>query len=410
MSKNINRLALATSSLLAAAALVACGGSGGGSTEQPPVQMGTLKASLTDAPACGFDQVNVTVSKVRVHQSANAEPTASGWADITLSPARKINLLNLTNGALEELGQTPLAVGSYTQVRLVLEPNAGNALANTVVVSGTTLEKALDTPSAVQSGIKLNAQFDVAAGQRTDLVMDFDACKSVVTKGNGNYALKPVVKVIPTVLNGISGFVNLSQLASGVMVSAQQNGVVIASTVPSATTGEFYLARLAPGNYDVVLTGNGMAASVIGAVPVATATSTTVLNTAAAPIALSTTTLPGSISGNIVLSPASTIEAGYASAKQTFAGGRTVTIKYAGADLLTGAYTINNLPVTAPMYATYSAATPLSFTAATTVAPGVGKYTMSASANGYTTQTLVNPVDILVANATNVNFTLTAAP
>jgi hypothetical protein len=142
-----------------------------------------LKVSLTDAPSGGFDEVNVTVSKVRVHQSASASENDAGWTDITLSPARKINLLNLTNGALEELGETPLAAGHYTQLRLVLVPNSGVPFANSVVLSGTTTEIALDTPSGVQSGIKLINQFDVAAGQRVDLVLDFDASKSVVKAG-----------------------------------------------------------------------------------------------------------------------------------------------------------------------------------------------------------------------------------
>ncbi len=66
----------------------------------------------------------------------------------------------------------------------------------------------LDTPSAVQSGIKLIHQFTVGSGQRVDLLLDFDACKSIVKTGNGKYKLKPVIKVIPIVLNGIEGFVD----------------------------------------------------------------------------------------------------------------------------------------------------------------------------------------------------------
>jgi len=58
------------------------GGDGGGTTAQP----GTLGVSLTDAPACGFDEVNITVSKVRVHQSGSADDKAAGWTDITLDP------------------------------------------------------------------------------------------------------------------------------------------------------------------------------------------------------------------------------------------------------------------------------------------------------------------------------------
>ena len=91
------RIGLFASSAIAAAALVACGG--GSSTPAPG--MGTLAVSMTDAPACGFDAVNVTVNKIRVNQSATASDTDGGWTDITLSPAKKINLLNLTNGALE---------------------------------------------------------------------------------------------------------------------------------------------------------------------------------------------------------------------------------------------------------------------------------------------------------------------
>ena len=134
--------------LLLTVVVAGCGSGGGGTTAQP----GTLGVSLTDAPACGFEAVNVTVSKVRVHQSDNASENAAGWTDITLSPPRKINLLDLNdptqpNFALESLGETPLPAGHYTQLRLVLDRNTGQSLANSVVLKNTTAEIALDTPS-----------------------------------------------------------------------------------------------------------------------------------------------------------------------------------------------------------------------------------------------------------------------
>jgi hypothetical protein len=408
MNAQISRLSLLASTAIAAAVLVACGGgggggySGGGST--PATTAGTLTVSMTDAPSCGFDAVNITVSKVRVNASAGASDTDAGWTDITLSPAKKINLLNLTNGVLDALGSTPLAAGHYTQLRLVLDGNTGTGLANSVVPTGSTKEVSLDTPSAVTSGIKLNNEFDVAAGQKVDLVLDFDACKSVLTKGNGKYALKPVVKVIPTAINGINGFVAPALTASGVTISAQQNGNIVAATTPNATTGEFSLARLAPGNYDVVVTAADHTASVIGAVPVASTTSTVALSTAAAPITLATGTM-ASISGVVTMTPPSTTEAAYVAAKQSFAAGPTVTIRYKGADLTTGAYTIDKLPKEAPSYAAYSATLPLVFTPATTVTPGVGKYKVDASATGYTSKSQVS-VDVTVAPVPAVNFAL----
>ena len=51
-----------------AALIAACGGGGGTPT-------GTMRLSLTDSPACGYDNVFVTVEKVRVHQSGGAATT-----------------------------------------------------------------------------------------------------------------------------------------------------------------------------------------------------------------------------------------------------------------------------------------------------------------------------------------------
>jgi hypothetical protein len=81
--------------------------------------------------------------------------TARGWTEINFNPARKINPLDLNNGVLESLGEMPIGAGQYTQVRLVLVPNSGGNVANSVVLSGAIAEIPVATPSAVQSGIKL---------------------------------------------------------------------------------------------------------------------------------------------------------------------------------------------------------------------------------------------------------------
>lgn len=176
------------------------------SSGAPIVAMGTLRLALTDAPACGFDKVFVTVTKVRVHQSSSAGEGEAGWSEFVIDPGKRLDLLKLTNGVLEELGQKSLPAGKYQQLRLVLAENGSTApFANAVVPTGSTAEVALSTPSAEQSGLKLQANMDVIASQTADFVIDFDACKSIVTtggNGNGNgsssagkYLLKPVLTV-----------------------------------------------------------------------------------------------------------------------------------------------------------------------------------------------------------------------
>jgi hypothetical protein len=387
---------------IVAALLAGCGGGGdSGGSMPPPSTAATVVVSLTDAPACGFDAVNVTVSKVRIHASGSASDTDSGWTDITINPAKKLNLLNLSNGVLETLGQASLAPGHYSQLRLVLDSAAG---ASTVVATGSTTESALDTPSGLASGIKLVHEFDVAAGQRADVVMDFDACKSIVSKGNGRFLLKPVLKVLPSTLNGITGFISPNTLTNHMMVSAQQGGAIIASTTPNPSTGEFTLARLQTGNYNVVITGDDKAATVVGTVPVPTASTMVQLSTQAAPLVLQASA-SGTISGKVTLQPASSTEPPYVMASQTIAGGPSFALNYVAGDLDTGAYSLGKLPRAAPQYVVYSSVLPLKFNAAT-VTPGNGKYVLDAFANGYVGKN--NPsVDINSGDQTAINVTLT---
>jgi hypothetical protein len=374
--------------------LTACGGGGGsyGSSTPPPAQMGTLKVGLTDAPSCGFDQVNVTVAKVRVNQSSAASDTDAGWTDITLSPARKINLLALSNGALDALGQAPLTAGHYSQLRLVLSANSSaSPMSNSVVPTGGH-ETAIDTPSATQSGIKLTHEFDVAAGAVVDLTLDFDACKSIVSRGNGSYLLKPVVNVVPMVISGsIAGFVDPAVVSSHAVVSAQQNGVVVKSTVPDAT-GAFSLSPVTAGSYTVVVTADGRASDVVSGVPV-TAAATTTLSTTASPILMAMST-SNTVSGVVL---PFTAEAGL-TVTQTVATGQTVVIGSQAAVTATGAYSFN-LPVAPPMLGAYGTL-PVVLTAQTAAA---GKYQLAAAATGFTAQ----KVDIDNSAAAVVkNFTL----
>lgn len=362
---------------------------------------GTLQVSLTDAPACGFDKVNVTVSKIRVHQSSSAGDTDSGWQEIALNPARKIDLLSLSNGVLQDLGQTPLPAGHYTQLRLVLAANGAAGMpANSVVPTGTTDEIAIDTPSAIQSGIKLIHEFDVAANTTADLVLDFNACKSIVAKGNGSYLLKPVISVTPKLVSGgITGYI--APGTSKAVVTAQQNGIVIKATAPDATTGAFTLSPLPPSttNYVVVLTADGRTTAAISGVPVVVG-SNTPISTSAAPISL-TTSATHTVSGTITSATQASPQ-GLATATQTFAaGGPKIEVTYNAADLTTNAYALS-LPLAAPLLGNFGTGVlPITFAADTSIA---GKYSIEASADAYTTQS----VSADIGNADVVkNFVMT---
>jgi hypothetical protein len=383
------RKAWAAATLAAGVALLqACGGSDSSS------DMGTVHFSLTDAPSC-YDAVNVTVQKVRIHQSGSAAETDGGWSEVVLSPAKRINLVNLTNGVLEELGQASVPAGTYTQLRLVLAENDSTTpMANSVVPLGGGTEVALDAPSSQQSGLKLQTHITVAAGTVADYALDFDACKSVVTRGaSGQFNLKPVIAVLPIISAAgqkVEGYVATGIAVGTTSVSLQSAGVVARSTVPDAA-GKFVLSPVPEGTYDLVVSAQGRVTAVMTGVPV-TSSAVTKTNPSTAPIDPAASTVR-TASGAASLTGSSTIPDATVGAVQALTGGPTIELAARPVDAATGAYSFS-LPIGAPAKAAYAAgATTLTFTSDASVA---AKYTLAASAPGKTT--LTRAIDLTAAD------------
>src|SRR6185369_14004795 len=66
-------------------------------------------------------------------------------------------------------------------------------------------------PSGVQTGVKVNVDYDISANQVTTILLDFNVCKSLNKLGNGNYQLQPVIPAVVKVLSGtVTGHVALN--------------------------------------------------------------------------------------------------------------------------------------------------------------------------------------------------------
>lgn len=372
---------------LAAAALLSACGDGGAGGSGGAAGVGTLSLALTDAPACGYSEVFVTVERVRVHRSTSAEPEDAGWSEVVLPAPQRVDLLALTNGTLLPLGQVELPAAAYTQMRLVLSPNTAAApLANAVTpIGGATV--ALTTPSAARSGLKMNVNLEVPAGKVADFAIDFDACKSLVRAGNsGKVLLKPVLRVIPMVSAAgqrVVGYVDPQLASAGTTVSVQSAGVPVRATPPEPT-GRFVLYPVPAGRYDLVVTAPGRVNAVMTDVPV-TDTSTTVVGNINLRINPPASSLNPQVSGVITVRGSTADTAGAVRALQVLTGGPTVEAGHAAADDVTGAYALT-LPADAPVRANYAAgATNFGFVPD---AAAAGRVRLEASAPGFAPQTL----------------------
>ena len=75
---------------------------------------------------------------------------------------------------------------------IALAANGSGTPANSVVPTDG-VETALEIPGSVQGGISVAYAFSVSEDKVTDVLFDFDACRSVVSSGSSSYVLKPAV-------------------------------------------------------------------------------------------------------------------------------------------------------------------------------------------------------------------------
>jgi Domain of unknown function (DUF4382) len=372
--------------------LVGCGG-GSDSSSDTGSGMGTLRLSLTDAPACGYDNVFVTVERVRVHKSGTAGDNDAGWSEVALPTPQRIDLLTLTNGTLLPLGQTELPAGTYTQMRLVLGSTTppgwpAGTLANSIKPTGAG-ETALTTPSGQQSGLKMNVDIVVPAGQVADFAIDFNACKSFVKAGNsGKYLLKPVLSVIPILSPAgqrIVGFVDPSLVNAGTTVSAQFAGAPAHATQPD-TTGRFVLYPVPPGTYDLVITASGRVNAVMTGVPVGDA-STTVIGSDAVRINTPSSAVSYIASGTVAVGGSTANTDGHVRALQSFATGPTFEVAGVTVNSVSGEYSFM-LPAGEPVKTAY-VVNPVSINFAPDIVPPpqAGKYLLEATLPTLATKT-----------------------
>jgi len=260
--------------------VIGCSGGGGSDSGT-----GTLSLSLTDATTDEYQAVYVTIKEVRVHKAAadtseeeeeNGDENENGWQTI-LTPNKTYNLLELVNCTMTRLGDAELEAGHYTQMRLILgeTPDDGENIlgeshefANYLLIDNDDDPHELKVPSGFQTGIKIVRGFNVIDEQTTDLILDFDASKSVVKAGNsGKWLLKPTIKVVDgDEYATVGGLVTVGdEDVGGVYVSAQtfnpdatddKDKVIVNAGTITEEDGSYCLV-LEPGTYNLVAYKDG---------------------------------------------------------------------------------------------------------------------------------------------------------
>lgn len=195
-----------------------------------------LEIRLTDDPAA-YEAVYIDIKDVQINVTGDDD---KGWQSVANVQKGIINLLDLVNDKDTLLCKADIPSGKLHQIRLVLGTN------NSIVSNGVTYQ--LETPSAEQSGLKLNVQQNVTGGILYTILLDFDAGRSVVTSGSGKFILKPVIR---TVLNAVGGSIKGVVAPSSVLTAVYAiNGTDTMTTFTDAT-GAYLIKGVPPATYKV---------------------------------------------------------------------------------------------------------------------------------------------------------------
>ena len=225
-----------TSGVLALAAIIvfaaSCEKKTSGNNDQPRLQV-----RLTDNPDPNVKEVWVDVREVRIKMSDDNEIILNG------AHPGIYNLYDLTNGKDTILADAEIPAGSISQIRLVLGDN-------NYIITKNDERIDLTTPSAQQSGLKVQIKQDVSGGILYRLILDFDAAKSIVKAGNsGKYILKPVLRVLSFVPSGgnVKGVV--AAVSERTAIYAINGPDTLASTSTNIINGWYFIGNLPAGPY-----------------------------------------------------------------------------------------------------------------------------------------------------------------
>lgn len=198
-----------------------------------------MQVRMTDSPG-DYEEVNIDVQSVQVHKEADGDE--EGWITLDEINPGVYNLLDFANGKDTLLASSTLPAGKISQIRLILGENNSLKLKDGTVTP-------LKTPSGQQSGVKLDINAELVSDVTYVLLLDFDAAKSVVPRGNGQYNLKPVIRTITqAVAGGIKGKVTPAEYEPGIyVISAEQDTIGGFAN----ESGDFLIKGVPAGTYTV---------------------------------------------------------------------------------------------------------------------------------------------------------------
>lgn len=269
------------------------------------------RVTLSDPPLCRvplgpYEHVWVTITRVRAHRNAHAEPDDSGWVDLVDRRERpiQVDLLNLpgTDCLMSELGvEEALLPGDFEVVHVVLlepSPPPGTPVPQQNQCQGTgswhcvthvsdglrELEIGGPEQTTIPVPRIVGGSIPLRRNATTRVNLEFDACSSVVRMAAGRFRLRPGLHASElagnqqTIRGRAVNATNGQPITDATIVAlaelADREGIdrVVAQALGNSQDATFALCPVPDGDLDVVVaaqdsTGQTWGATVAFSVP-----------------------------------------------------------------------------------------------------------------------------------------------
>lgn len=229
-----------------------------GSTSAPGA--GQLTVQLSDSPTPNVQTAYVAIS--RVYLIGGSDTTGPRYT-IDSTPHEVYNLLGFQNGITATLGSATIPVGTYSQMRIVVDSGIVVLSPGFRFSDGTT-SKALSVPSGMETGVKvvLDTPIQVTPGQ-TVLVADFDVSRSFVLTGPPTLPVgaifQPVIHAtMEDVAASVAGTVTPASSQATLYAIFTSNDDTVATALADSVSGAYKLWFLPPGAYTIAAVGTGL--------------------------------------------------------------------------------------------------------------------------------------------------------
>jgi hypothetical protein len=199
-----------------------------------------LQVSLTDGPDPSVKEVWVDIQQIEILMGDTTKPII-----LNGSHPGMYNLLDFSDGKDTLLADATIPPGTISQIRLILGDN-------NYIITMDGVKIPMKTPSAQESGLKVQVHQPVTGGILYRLTLDFDAGKSIVKAGNsGNYLLKPVLRIFSLIPSGGDILGVVMPDSARTFVFAIQGLDTVASTSTDTSSGKFLFKDIPAGNYSL---------------------------------------------------------------------------------------------------------------------------------------------------------------